>query len=483
VDLDDEVYDNEYRCPECALRTQSDRMVALLEKIVEADKMALFVEPVTEAEAPRYHDVIKTPMDFSSIRQKLTELQYSDWDDFKYDLNLVWRNAKDFNPPTSKVYKVASALQTLSVKLLAEYSTGAFNASGADAKSKTAAAGAGGSADNIDVDDDDLPIRPVSPSGKQRNGLDSHDLAGHLDSLPNGDHNGLHMAGAADGAEHDPLSLIERMGSHAAHVENASFGFGASRNRRGGQAKDGSHSEDVQSELKPWIEYHQALCSDLYLHRVDLCYVCGSAGDWQYLLFCVDCGEGFHAFCLNPPVELNEKRRTNWRCANCMMCSKCGRADEGEANPLLVCDVCDQGRHLKCASPALTKVPPGVFKCEECTECRSCYTRQPRGGDWNHNFTLCGGCTDRFSRGEMCPVCDRAWDGPVLAGECKEEDLLYVACDGCRKWVHEPCDRPAATDAAKSEAAGSKYFCQPCRARRGTAGHLFECVLMCECGC
>jgi hypothetical protein len=52
-------------------------------------------------------------MDFSRIRHKLQHLQYSSTEEFKYDLNLIWRNAKDFNPVGSFIVKLANRLQVM----------------------------------------------------------------------------------------------------------------------------------------------------------------------------------------------------------------------------------------------------------------------------------------------------------------------------------------------------------------------------------
>jgi hypothetical protein len=53
-----------------------------------------------------------------------------------------------------------------------------------------------------------------------------------------------------------------------------------------------------------------------------------------------------HSFCISPFMEASEgRRRGEWRCPNCMMCGACKKCDD---STLLVCDVCDGGRHLRC---------------------------------------------------------------------------------------------------------------------------------------
>lgn len=57
-------------------------------------------------------------MDFSTIYTRLHKLVYQTTEQFKYDLNLIWRNAKDYNPSSSQIHKLAIRLQKMSVVLL-----------------------------------------------------------------------------------------------------------------------------------------------------------------------------------------------------------------------------------------------------------------------------------------------------------------------------------------------------------------------------
>lgn len=76
----------------------------------------------------------------------------------------------------------------------------------------------------------------------------------------------------------------------------------------------------------------------------------------QHLLFCHDCGEAFHSYCLIPGLLPNPARRSGphqrWRCPNCVVCEQCcTRAPNAPphvaADPigaqLLVCEACDAG--------------------------------------------------------------------------------------------------------------------------------------------
>jgi len=108
-----------YQCPECLLHRRSDLLLEVIDELQKHDKFDFFGHPVTDEEAPNYSIMIKVPMDFSVMRNKLNKLQYEDVESFKHDLNLIWRNAIDYNPPRSPVFKLAVKLQALSVGLIA----------------------------------------------------------------------------------------------------------------------------------------------------------------------------------------------------------------------------------------------------------------------------------------------------------------------------------------------------------------------------
>ncbi|KAL8016890.1 putative Zinc finger, FYVE/PHD-type, Zinc finger, RING/FYVE/PHD-type, methyltransferase, trithorax [Plasmopara halstedii] len=154
---------------------------------------------------------------------------------------------------------------------------------------------------------------------------------------------------------------------------------------------------------------------------LDLCTVCGSAGLSTEYIFCVDCGEGFHWFCI-PGMNAdrlhdNDHFRAYWRCANCKMCEICGQpgtvfgANSNSKRPpatagnvddpasslqtsggdndqtlalsnaesLLVCKHCDRGYHGSCLRPAIKmscnskrENETAFIYCANCVTCTTC---------------------------------------------------------------------------------------------------------------
>uniref|UniRef100_A0A7N8YKC4 Bromodomain adjacent to zinc finger domain 2B n=1 Tax=Mastacembelus armatus TaxID=205130 RepID=A0A7N8YKC4_9TELE len=62
-----------------------------------------FLTPVNHKAVPGYRKVIKKPMDFSTIREKLTNNQYLNLEMFLFDVNLVFDNCEKFNEDNSEI--------------------------------------------------------------------------------------------------------------------------------------------------------------------------------------------------------------------------------------------------------------------------------------------------------------------------------------------------------------------------------------------
>jgi len=65
--------------------------------------MYLFAEPVTEEIAPTYFEVIRRPMDLTTMWKKLERGEYRNTQAVRDDLELMARNAIVFNAPVSRV--------------------------------------------------------------------------------------------------------------------------------------------------------------------------------------------------------------------------------------------------------------------------------------------------------------------------------------------------------------------------------------------
>ncbi|KAJ3571564.1 hypothetical protein NP233_g3673 [Leucocoprinus birnbaumii] len=75
-------------------------LLKTLQKIPEAGIFNLPVDPVVDG-CPTYLDEIAYPMDFSTMGQKLADGRYATMEDFKKDVELIFSNCRQFNPPAT----------------------------------------------------------------------------------------------------------------------------------------------------------------------------------------------------------------------------------------------------------------------------------------------------------------------------------------------------------------------------------------------
>nr|DAD25423.1 TPA_asm: hypothetical protein HUJ06_026887 [Nelumbo nucifera] len=98
----------------------------ILESIVDAlkdqiDVSYLFLKPVSKKEAPDYLDIIKNPMDLSTIREKVRRMEYKNRDDFRHDVCQIRYNAHLYNDGRNPgIPPLADQLLELCDYLLAE---------------------------------------------------------------------------------------------------------------------------------------------------------------------------------------------------------------------------------------------------------------------------------------------------------------------------------------------------------------------------
>lgn len=84
-----------------------------------------FATPVNKEEVPDYYEVIKEPMDLSTMEQKLENDHYSTMEEFVYDSKLIFKNCRSYNGENTTYFKNANKLEKFfnaKVKEVPEYS-------------------------------------------------------------------------------------------------------------------------------------------------------------------------------------------------------------------------------------------------------------------------------------------------------------------------------------------------------------------------
>ena len=97
--------------PSAPRSTEQGIMERLIHELQSHTLAWAFQKPVSEAEVPDYHLVIKEPMDFSTMERKLDSKQYANLNEFLADAQLVFDNCHTYNQPTSVYYKNATTME------------------------------------------------------------------------------------------------------------------------------------------------------------------------------------------------------------------------------------------------------------------------------------------------------------------------------------------------------------------------------------
>ncbi|XP_039592316.1 histone acetyltransferase KAT2B isoform X1 [Polypterus senegalus] len=92
-----------------------DQLSAVLKSILQQVKSHQnawpFMEPVKKTEAPGYSDVIRFPMDLKTMSERLKNRYYTTKKLFMADMQRIFTNCREYNPPESEYYKCANILE------------------------------------------------------------------------------------------------------------------------------------------------------------------------------------------------------------------------------------------------------------------------------------------------------------------------------------------------------------------------------------
>lgn len=77
----------------------------ILGRLQRKDKFGVFSKAVDANEVPDYHQVIKNPMDFGTLRKKLNDGVYVTLDELEADVMLICTNAMQYNAADTYYYQ------------------------------------------------------------------------------------------------------------------------------------------------------------------------------------------------------------------------------------------------------------------------------------------------------------------------------------------------------------------------------------------
>ncbi|XP_033933241.1 bromodomain-containing protein 7 isoform X1 [Pseudochaenichthys georgianus] len=92
----------------------------LIRQLQRKDPSAFFSFPVTDLVAPGYSIIIKRPMDFSTIKEKVKKEYYQSLDEIKVDFKIMCENAMIYNKPETIFHRAARKLLHSGMKILSQ---------------------------------------------------------------------------------------------------------------------------------------------------------------------------------------------------------------------------------------------------------------------------------------------------------------------------------------------------------------------------
>jgi hypothetical protein len=381
------------------------RCQEIIQKLSDHDAMLLFAEPVSERVAPNYHDVIKNPTDLQTMLHRAKREEYHNYAWVREKFELMVLNALTFNRHHTKFWNEAKRYYEVCVASV-------FN-----------------------------KIGKAAPPGKYDAAIhDNFDKAAEAKQMEE------------DRVQQDSSTEKKDLvaGSKVTTVNLPKL--------REVPPDQASCLPFVEVKIKPVDAYYSAW--------MDCCYTCGSSGASDTMLFCVDCGESFHSFCVNAPIHsMDSSSVSGWRCPNCKICEISGDAPQDELK-MLFCEMCDRAFSLDLLDPPLQSAPPGLWICGQCVECEKCHNKsEPRGVSltyWSRDPQLCyrcGGCdglVDHYKKARKCPVCTVVW---------RDDDTDLAHCADCDSKVHAKCDHRARDFLRKVELASDVQQTQTSQVR------------------
>ncbi|XP_051788026.1 bromodomain-containing protein 7 isoform X1 [Erpetoichthys calabaricus] len=97
-----------------------EALTQLVRQLQRKDPSAFFSFPVTDLIAPGYSLIIKHPMDFSAMKEKVKKEEYQCLEELKADFRTMCENAMAYNKPDTIYFKAAKKLLHSGMKILSQ---------------------------------------------------------------------------------------------------------------------------------------------------------------------------------------------------------------------------------------------------------------------------------------------------------------------------------------------------------------------------
>lgn len=390
------VWGDEYLCPICRIKISSELITTLEKK----DTLGLFAEPVTEEVAKNYYDFIRTPIDLLTMAKKASGGVYKSVQSLRQDFELMCLNAVVYNSPGDVFWVAAKDYFTTGAKLFKSLDRTTHSTSfGVELLSLVSNHQA---TLNAQLRKQDEARRLARSETRKKNKAENIvEYHRKFTKASTSRYTSSDDGNSSVGVDNAYCTVVSGVAGDRTYKTSRRYGGGDGLTV-GGASSSSNDSAAMDTEdgtaaspddLSLSVTLPKYLCTEpnlvkssfpcaavvlsgedaMFQCSVDACLFCGSSGSPASMIFCVDCGECFHSYCLSVPVSnLSIDNLLYWRCTNCKICEVCGFASHAEEGSLLYCDGCDKAYHMYCLTPKLRAIQAeSKWYCGECVECSS----------------------------------------------------------------------------------------------------------------
>ena len=384
-----------YRCPSCR-REDMKRMVSALKAW---DPAGIFVHPISEEFAPNYYDLIprEKSVCFDVMEARIRRKAYDRVQQVREDFELMCANAFVYNAVGDEVWKCT---ETLFEKGEAYLESDWRETRASEYVEKIA---------TVRASKTKLSTRPEASTSAKQASLEASKMVRYIEECK--------LSGGK-------LEACTPLAGPYSVVEVPMV------------------AERILPRYSSTISY-------------DVCLSCGSSGDRDRMLFCADCGECYHVYCVNLSGTVTHEMRCGWRCSNCKVCEVCGAALTsllGNGEVVCSCNRCDRSFHKACLQYT-DEENLNLFVCGHCFACKKCGKRGS-ATTWSYHKDYCRECYAKEERFRECAVCGKPWSS---------SDVDMAFCESCEQWIHRRCIASDMLEWQKCDLTRTPYHCKRCR--------------------
>ncbi|KAK6588389.1 PHD domain protein [Cryptosporidium xiaoi] len=171
---------------------------------------------------------------------------------------------------------------------------------------------------------------------------------------------------------------------------------------------------------------------------------------------CNSCKKTYHSTCCHSEISLRVKHSFPWKCSECSSCTVCG--ENNKKNLQVLCNICSRPFHIACLNPKLSRVPKGIWICNDCNICSRCHNvidfpisngkicldDIPEGFefiDTKFGTRICINCDIVMNNNLDYNIKDMEWNNDLICNVCNEilSNRGNRICSLCRFAVHDNC--------------------------------------------